>query len=160
MASNGFDLSKLTAAGGFQANTSLSAILGYTPQAQSSGGGGGLLGSLFGWVGKLFGFADGTENAPPGWAWVGEQGPELRKLRGGDVIRSNPRSMEMVANQNRGSAQQPKIDLHVTVVGGSGDDHVRMLAKQGAQEAIGQYNESQTRGGFGEMQRRFASQKG
>lgn len=149
------------------------------PAAPGGGGsGGGILGSLFGGLSSAFSgtkafnflssnpgkfinfYADGTEGAPPGWAWVGEQGPELRKLRGGDVIRSNPRSMEMVANQNRGPAQQPKIDLHVTVVGGSGDDHVRMLAKQGAQEAIGQYNESQTRGGFGEMQRRFASQKG
>lgn len=42
-------------------------------------------------------FASGTENAPPGWAWVGEEGPELRKLRAGDVIRSNPRSMQMAA---------------------------------------------------------------
>ncbi|RWE07674.1 MAG: hypothetical protein EOS23_26495 [Mesorhizobium sp.] len=65
-------------------------------------GGGGLFNSF---LGKLFGgvtgwgaagnylaanpggyiglFADGTENAPEGWAWVGERGPELRKLRGG-----------------------------------------------------------------------------
>lgn len=43
-------------------------------------------------------FANGTESAPPGWAWVGEEGPELRKLRAGDVIRSNPRSIQMAAN--------------------------------------------------------------
>ncbi len=32
------------------------------------------------------GYASGTENAPPGWAWVGEEGPELMKLRGGETI--------------------------------------------------------------------------
>lgn len=149
------------------------------PSAPGGGGGSGILGGLLGGLSSVFKgtkafnwlsanpggsiglYADGTENAPPGWAWVGEEGPELRKLRAGDVIRSNPASIQMAANANRSQSQQPpKIDLHVTVVGGSGDDHVRMLAKQGAQEAIGQYNESQTRGGFGEMSRRFASQKG
>ena len=34
----------------------------------------------------LRGYASGTENAPPGWAWVGEQGPELMHLRGGETI--------------------------------------------------------------------------
>lgn len=32
------------------------------------------------------GFASGTESAPPGWAWVGEEGPELMLLRGGETI--------------------------------------------------------------------------
>ena len=32
------------------------------------------------------GFASGTESAPPGWAWVGENGPELMLLRGGETI--------------------------------------------------------------------------
>lgn len=41
------------------------------------------------------GWADGTDFAPAGWAWVGERGPELRKLRSGDQIRSNQRSMAM-----------------------------------------------------------------
>lgn len=32
------------------------------------------------------GFASGTASAPPGWAWVGELGPELMRLRGGETI--------------------------------------------------------------------------
>ncbi len=61
-------------------------------------------------------FADGTENAPSGWAWVGERGPELRKLRAGDVIRSNPRSMEMAANQSGAPAanDRPAQAIHQT----------------------------------------------
>jgi hypothetical protein len=31
-------------------------------------------------------FASGTPKAPKGWAWVGEQGPELMNLRGGEQI--------------------------------------------------------------------------
>ncbi|TIP70585.1 MAG: hypothetical protein E5X53_26340 [Mesorhizobium sp.] len=149
----------------FQANTSLSAILGYggaAAQAPAAGGGGGIMSMLLGFLPKLFGFAEGTENAPEGWAWVGERGPELRKLRGGDVIRNNGRSMQMATENAKGPRQTgpAKVDLHVNVIGGSGDDHVRMLARQGAQEAIGQYHEGQSRGGFGELQRQYASQKG
>ncbi len=32
------------------------------------------------------GYADGTQNAPPGWAWVGEEGPELMRMRGGEQV--------------------------------------------------------------------------
>lgn len=32
------------------------------------------------------GFASGTDSAPPGWAWVGEEGPELIHMRGGEQI--------------------------------------------------------------------------
>ncbi|MER8846051.1 phage tail length tape measure family protein [Mesorhizobium australicum] len=145
----------------FQANTTLSDILGHSGGGAPSGSsGGGFLGTLLGFLPKLFGFADGTESAPAGWAWVGERGPELRKLRAGDVIRSNPRSMQMAANGNGQSSAPPKVDLHVHVTGASGDEHVRMLAKQGAHEAIGEYHQGQVNGGFGETQRRYASQKG
>ncbi|MCR5855998.1 phage tail length tape measure family protein [Mesorhizobium sp. J428] len=64
-----------------------------------SGGGGG--GGVLDWIMKLLGgipgFAGGTEGAPEGWAWVGENGRELKRLRQGDVIRSAPRSQQMVA---------------------------------------------------------------
>ncbi|MGO4641715.1 phage tail length tape measure family protein [Mesorhizobium sp. 2RAF45] len=149
--------------GNFQANTTLSDILGYSGVGTSAGGssGGGFLGAILGFLPKLFGFADGTESAPSGWAWVGERGPELRKLRAGDVIRNNPRSMQMAAQNNNGSPPvTPKIDLHVHVTGASGDDHIRTLSRQGAQEAISEYHQGQINGGFGETQRRYTSQKG
>lgn len=34
----------------------------------------------------LPGHAAGTDAAPPGWAWVGEQGPELMHFSGGEVV--------------------------------------------------------------------------
>jgi hypothetical protein len=35
---------------------------------------------------KIKGYASGTPSAPAGWAWVGEKGPELMKLKGGEAI--------------------------------------------------------------------------
>lgn len=32
------------------------------------------------------GYAKGTNNAPPGWSWVGEEGPELMRMHGGEQI--------------------------------------------------------------------------
>jgi len=31
-------------------------------------------------------YASGTSNAPPGWAWVGEEGPELIHMHGGETV--------------------------------------------------------------------------
>ncbi len=31
-------------------------------------------------------YASGTSNAPPGWAWVGEEGPELMRMQGGETV--------------------------------------------------------------------------
>ncbi|MFH8405580.1 transglycosylase SLT domain-containing protein [Streptomyces sp. NPDC018019] len=47
-------------------------------------------------------YGSGTRSAQPGWAVVGDQGPELMRMRGGEDIRSNKESLAMV---------------------GSGDDH-------------------------------------
>lgn len=44
----------------------------------------------------------GITYAPEGWAWVGEAGPELRRLRAGDQVVDHARSMEMAANAGRG----------------------------------------------------------
>ncbi len=35
---------------------------------------------------KIKGYATGTTSAPAGWAWVGERGPELMRLKGGEQI--------------------------------------------------------------------------
>src|SRR5262249_57885654 len=37
-------------------------------------------------AGKLGNFASGTSGAPAGWAWVGERGPELVRMRGGETV--------------------------------------------------------------------------
>ncbi|NBI10931.1 phage tail tape measure protein [Colidextribacter sp. OB.20] len=41
------------------------------------------------------GYASGTENAPPGWAWVGEDGPELMRMHGGEQILPSHVSQEV-----------------------------------------------------------------
>ncbi|MCR6657978.1 MAG: phage tail length tape measure family protein [Asticcacaulis sp.] len=67
----------------------------------NSGGIASILSSIF----NIGGHADGTESAVPGYAWVGERGPELMKMRAGDVIKSNPASNAMTRSV---LAQQPR----------------------------------------------------
>ncbi|MBX4921002.1 phage tail tape measure protein [Rhizobium bangladeshense] len=140
--------------------------------AGSSGGGGG----LFGWLGSLFGgsgqfakaqagllkpglFADGTNYAPGGLAIVGERGPELVNLPQGSQVFNTNRSAQMMGGSNDNSSSSPrKLEVHVH--GGSGDDHVRELARQGAQEALYQDKIDQARGGFGSTQKKFNSRVG
>jgi hypothetical protein len=43
------------------------------------------------------GFASGTPSAPPGWAWVGEQGPELVHFSGGEQVKTSSASMGMMS---------------------------------------------------------------
>ncbi len=49
-------------------------------------------------TGMYGGFASGTQNAPPGWAWVGEEGPELMRLHGGEQILPNHVSRQAAAD--------------------------------------------------------------
>ena len=41
------------------------------------------------------GYAEGTNNAPPGWSWVGEEGPELMRMHGGEQILPSHVSQEV-----------------------------------------------------------------
>lgn len=61
-------------------------------------GGGGLIGALLG--GILPGFAQGTLNAPGGWAMVGEKGPELVNL---------PRGSRVIPNYQLRTPQAPRL---------------------------------------------------
>lgn len=56
--------------------------------------GGAYRGSYF----DIPGHANGTDNAPPGWSWVGEAGPELMRMRGGEQILPNSVSRQVVAD--------------------------------------------------------------
>jgi tape measure domain-containing protein len=49
--------------------------------------------------GNYVGYAMGTMSAAPGWSWVGEEGPELIKLRGGEEIRSHRDSIKALSPQ-------------------------------------------------------------
>ena len=45
----------------------------------------------------LVGFAQGTRSAPPGPAWVGEEGPEIVNFRGGEVVLPHEESIALAA---------------------------------------------------------------
>jgi SLT domain-containing protein len=47
-------------------------------------------------IGQGRGYEDGTDWALPGWAWVGEAGPELVKFRGGEQVMSHQDSVAAV----------------------------------------------------------------
>jgi hypothetical protein len=137
------------------------------PGAAASGGGGG---GLFGWLGSLFGggttryaseilsgarvglFADGTENAPPGWAWVGERGPELMRMRGGEVVRNNQKSIQMAGG---GTGASPHVVVPTVRMYIDEDDKwtsrveeiAQGPAEQQSSKAVGSYAYQQRQGG-------------
>lgn len=50
---------------------------------------------------KLFGFANGTNDAPRGLALVGEAGPELVKFRGGEQVINNKNTQKLLADNGK-----------------------------------------------------------
>jgi hypothetical protein len=106
------------------------------------GAGGGFLSIIMKLLGGIGGFASGTEGAPEGWAWVGEKGPELRKVRQGDVIRSSQRSRQMVAESqaangnayapDRAADMRPQFNLTSTIVNNADVEVTRRQEDDGA----------------------------
>ena len=54
--------------------------------------------NAYGW------YAKGTKGAAPGWAWVGEAGPELVKMHGGETVIPHAASMAIGGGIGRGYA--------------------------------------------------------
>lgn len=110
------------------------------------------------------GFAKGTDNAPRGLAIVGEDGPELVHFRGGERVIPNkrisaPRAPTLRARSAANGNGAGSNSLTVNINGASGDPHVRELVRQGVQEALAGQSEQMRRGGFGDMQDRYVSQR-
>ena len=53
---------------------------------------------------RLFGFANGTNDAPKGLALVGEAGPELVRFRGGEQVINNKNTQKLLANSGSGGS--------------------------------------------------------
>ncbi|WP_373845291.1 phage tail tape measure protein [Clostridium sp.] len=54
-------------------------------------------------VGKIAdGFAEGTDYAPPGWHWVGEEGPELMNFAGGEQVITAKDSKDIMEQMQNG----------------------------------------------------------
>lgn len=99
----------------------------------SLGGGWGVAGG-FGRPGifGIPGFAEGTNYAPGGMAWVGERGPELVNLPRGSQVIPNGRSMAMAANGNGGG----DIIIHnqINVPPGTSADVAPAIAREVTKE--------------------------
>lgn len=94
------------------------------------------------------GYASGTANAVPGWSWVGEEGPELMRMHGGEQILPSSVSREVAEDYNAytrytaaqgvqsarpplevtgtsgAAAGRPKIDLHLHIEAGASPETV------------------------------------
>ena len=55
-------------------------------------------------------YADGTDNARPGWAVVGERGPELMRMRGGEQVISNENLLAALGSRGSAAGQ---TSIHV-----------------------------------------------
>ena len=64
---------------------------------------GGIGGGLVGY------FADGTDSAPSGLALVGERGPELVQMRGGERVFSNSETVRMLNTNNASSSVERTV---------------------------------------------------
>lgn len=121
--------------------------------------GGGVFGKLFSSFFKIGANANGTESWRGGPTWVGENGPEIINAPARSQIVPNHR-LHLAAQAPRSETKVEKPELHVHVNGGSGDQHIRELARQGAQEALHQDRIDQARGSFGTMQKKFNARVG
>ncbi len=61
-------------------------------------------------AGAIPGFAAGTPAAPPGWAWVGEQGPELMPFAGGEPVIPNAAAVSMASRWEQAASWAPAND--------------------------------------------------
>jgi SLT domain-containing protein len=58
------------------------------------------LSSMLNVIGRGHGYASGTNNAAPGYHWVGEKGPELVRFRGGEKVLTHSQSVATTAEMH------------------------------------------------------------
>ena len=85
------------------------------------------------------GYASGTSGAAPGWAWVGEAGPELVKFRGGETVVPN----HVAAGYSGGAGMSGEIHNHIYI---DGREVYNAVTRHAAQ--------AQRRTGHNQMQKR------
>uniref|UniRef100_UPI0035B3A97C hypothetical protein n=1 Tax=Ferrovibrio sp. TaxID=1917215 RepID=UPI0035B3A97C len=72
----------------------------------------------------LPGFAVGTSSAPAGWAWVGENGPELMRFRGGEQVLPHRLSVAVANNNMPGESREDFIQLAMLLASINADTSV------------------------------------
>lgn len=108
-----------SAGGGGWFNTLISAFFGSGSSTSSSSSGAGMLGWISG------GYADGTDSAPGGLAWVGERGRELVNL---------PKGSQVIPNHKLGSLGGNTTNISVNVDGRTDRDTAQDVARRVARE--------------------------
>lgn len=83
------------------------------------------------------GYASGTANAPPGWAWVGENGPELMRMHGGEQILPSHVSQEAARAYQAYSKYSGEYEAARAIQGIQGNTRPAMEVVAGGQTSSG-----------------------
>lgn len=95
-------------------------------------------GGVFSGIGKIFGFANGTQSAPGGLSWVGERGPELVNLpRGSQVFDAQRSASIMNGNGNTVAVRVTGGDLTLND-GGAIMTQVKVIAERSTKAGLSQ----------------------
>lgn len=81
------------------------------------------------------GYATGTDSAQSGLAWVGEQGPELVRFRGGEQVYTASQSTDIARSGARDNAQIISILSDIAATSRSQDERLMRLEKQAQRQA-------------------------
>ena len=78
------------------------------------------------------GYATGTPNASRGWSWVGEHGPELLELRGGERIKDAKQSAVIAskASNTKDTSNQGGFTLRIENFVNNRSQDVEALAQE------------------------------
>jgi SLT domain-containing protein/uncharacterized protein YlxW (UPF0749 family) len=96
---------------------------------------GGGFGSGSGQIGSGHGYAAGAAGAAPGWAWVGERGPELVRMVGGETVLPHAQSLMYAVPglggyaAGTGAPKQPKKPVKPKAASGQYEKDSAALAK-------------------------------
>lgn len=72
------------------------------------------------------GYATGTQNAVPGWAWVGEEGPELMRFSGGEQV-LNARQSAALSAEPAGAGGTSQVQVVFNIAGNASQETVQDL---------------------------------
>jgi hypothetical protein len=98
--------------------------------------------------GHAVGYASGTGSARPGWAWVGERGPELAYFRGGEKVIPHAQSMAVSRGYASGTGEPEPAPVIVYLDG-------QIIYKNVEQRVYGKNMQNGMRNARGGAQGRF-----
>lgn len=76
------------------------------------------------------GAAGGIDNAPEGWRWVGELGPELMYFQGGETVIPHTKSVEMLQGGDRTQVINVTLAPSYQISGGGSTENIREILEE------------------------------